>query len=125
MVGTNEIMRRLYVDPPAHAIVAFARREEPNPGSRSHPAGPPSALERMIAARQACFCEALRSLVIASSRPRTDRVIVMKIPVRMRQTRTATETEESQSELFCQAKTTSECYSLGARIRRFQDVWRD
>ena len=26
----------------------------------------PSALERMIAARQACFCEALRSLVIAS-----------------------------------------------------------
>jgi hypothetical protein len=36
----------------------------------------PSALERMIAARQACFCEALRSLVIASSRPRTDRVIV-------------------------------------------------
>ena len=37
----------------------------------------PSALERMIAARQACFCEALRSLMIASSRPRTDRVIVM------------------------------------------------
>src|SRR6266480_5628701 len=67
----------------------------------------PSALERMIAARQACFCEALRSLVIASSRPRTDRVIVMEIPVRMRQTRTATETEESQSGLFCQAKTTS------------------
>src|SRR4051812_7722851 len=66
----------------------------------------PSALERMIAARQACFCEALRSLVIASSRPRTGRVIVMEIPVRMRQTRTATETEESQSGLFCQAKTT-------------------
>ena len=57
----------------------------------------PSALERMIAARQACFCEVLRSLVIASSRPRTDRVIVMEIPVRMRQIRTATETEESQS----------------------------
>ena len=66
----------------------------------------PSALERMIAARQACFCAALRSLVIASSRPRSDRVIVMEIPVRMRQTRTATETEESQSGLFCQAKTT-------------------
>ena len=62
----------------------------------------PSALERMIAARQACFCEALRSLVIASSRPRTDRVIVMEIPVRMHQTRTATETGESQSGLFCQ-----------------------
>jgi hypothetical protein len=31
---------------------------------------------------------------------------VMEIPVRMRQTRTATETEESQSGLFCQAKTT-------------------
>ena len=58
------------------------------------------ALERMIAARQACFCEALRSLVIASSRPRTDRVIVMEIPVRMRETRTATETEESQSVLL-------------------------
>src|SRR4051812_31416304 len=68
----------------------------------------PSALERMIAARQACFCEALRSLVIASSRPRTDRVIVMEIPVRMHQTRTATETGESQSGLFCQAKTTSD-----------------
>ena len=67
----------------------------------------PSALERMIAARQACFCEALRSLVIASSRPRTDRVIVIEIPVRMRQTRTATETEESKSALFCQAKSTS------------------
>src|SRR6476619_3476840 len=67
----------------------------------------PSALERMIAARQACFCEALRSLVIASSRPRTDRVIVMEIPVRMHQTRTATETGESQSGLFCQAETTS------------------
>src|SRR6476620_4571769 len=66
----------------------------------------PSALERMIAARQACFCEALRSLVIASSRLRTDRVIVMEIPVRMHQTRTATETGESQSGLFCQAKTT-------------------
>ena len=66
----------------------------------------PSALERMIAARQACFCEALRSLVIASSWPRTDRVIVMEIPVRMHQTLTATETGESQSELFCQAKTT-------------------
>ena len=52
----------------------------------------PSALERMISARQACFCEALRSLVIASSRPRTGRVIVMEIPVRRRQTRTATET---------------------------------
>jgi hypothetical protein len=51
--------------------------------------------KRMIAGRQACFCEALRSLVIASSRSRTDRVIVMEIPVRMRQTRTATETEES------------------------------
>ena len=38
----------------------------------------------MIAARQACFREALRSLVIASSWPRTDRVIVMEIPVRMR-----------------------------------------
>src|SRR3954468_21072357 len=68
----------------------------------------PSALERIIAARQACFCEALRSLVIASSPPRTDRVSVMEIPVRMRQTRTATETEESQSGLFRQAKTTSD-----------------
>jgi hypothetical protein len=58
--------------------------------------------------------EALRSLVIASRRPRTDRVIVMEIPVRMRQTRTATETEESQSGLFCQAKTTryAACYVL-------------
>ena len=76
----------------------------------------PSALERMIAARQACFCEALRSLVIASSRPRTDRVIVIEIPVRMRQPRTATETQESQSGLFCQAKTT--------RAIHFGETWR-
>lgn len=74
----------------------------------------PSALERMIAARQACFCEALRSLVIASSRPRTDRVIVMEIPVRMHQTRTATETGESQSGLFCQAKTTRKSLTGGS-----------
>ena len=79
----------------------------------------PSALERMIAARQACFCEALRSLVIASSRPRTDRVIVMEIPVRMHQTRTATETGESQSGLFCQAKTTS---AAGRQCHRFYSV---
>jgi len=39
-------------------------------------------------------------------------VIVMEIPVRMRQTRTATETEESQSGLFCQATTTSSIASL-------------
>ena len=78
----------------------------------------PSALKRMIAARQACFCEALRSLVIASSRPRTDRVIAMEIPVRMRQTRTATETEESQSGLFCQAKTTRRLLPL-VKVRLF------
>src|SRR3954447_15502404 len=83
----------------------------------------PSALERMIAARQACFCEALRSLVIASSRPRTDRVIVMEIPVRMRQTRTATETVESQSGLFCQAKTARFPKKMGAvRLNLLRDV---
>ena len=36
--------------------------------------------------------------MIALSRPRTDRVIVIEIPVRMRQPRTATETQESQSD---------------------------
>ena len=82
----------------------------------------PSAEARMIAARQACFCEALRSLVIASSRPRTDRVIVMEIPVRMRQTRTATETEEPQSGLFCQAKTTSSPHGADGRPAQVADV---
>ena len=48
----------------------------------------PSALERMIAARQACFCEALRSLLTAASRRRSDGETVMDIPVRIRQTRT-------------------------------------
>ena len=52
----------------------------------------PLAIEGMIAARQACFCKALRSLVIASSRPRTDRMIVTEIPERMRQSCTTTET---------------------------------
>jgi hypothetical protein len=37
----------------------------------------------------------------------------MEIPVRMHQTRTATETGESQSGLFCQAKTTS--FAIAAR----------
>ena len=66
----------------------------------------PSALERMIAARQACFCEALRSLVIASSRPRTDGVIVMEIPVRMHQTRAGNQNRGLPIETLCQAKTT-------------------
>ena len=51
----------------------------------------PSALRSTMSARQTCFCEALRSLVIASSRWRSGRVILMEIPVRMRKTRTRAE----------------------------------
>ena len=51
----------------------------------------PSALSRMISARQTCFCGALRSLTSAPSRPRSVGETVKDIPVRMRQTRTATE----------------------------------
>src|SRR6202046_1832421 len=55
----------------------------------------PSALRSTIFARQTCFCEALRSLAIASSRWRFGRVILMEIPVRMRKTRTRTKQMES------------------------------
>ena len=43
----------------------------------------------------------------------------MEIPVRMRQTRTATETEESQSGLFCQAKTTSKVAQFDPKTEKF------
>jgi hypothetical protein len=43
----------------------------------------------------------------------------MEIPVRMHQTRTATETGESQSGLFCQAKTTS---CLSAAVKAATDL---
>jgi hypothetical protein len=48
----------------------------------------PSALRITMFARPTCFCEALQSLVIASSRWRSGRVILMEIPVRMREIRT-------------------------------------
>ena len=65
----------------------------------------PSALERMITPpARACFCEALGSSVIASSRPRTDRVIVMEIPVRMHQTRTATGTGNPNQDSLSEGK---------------------
>ena len=61
----------------------------------------PAALRSTMAARQACFCEALRSLVIASSRRRSGRVILVEIPVRMRQTRTRADQKESLQGLLC------------------------
>jgi len=46
----------------------------------------PSALNSTMAARQACFCAALRSRVTASRRLRFKGVSVMEIPVRMLET---------------------------------------
>jgi hypothetical protein len=65
----------------------------------------PSALSSTIAARQTCFCGALRSLVMASSRARSERVTEMEIPVRMRQARTPTAPRESEPGLLCQPET--------------------
>lgn len=48
-----------------------------------------------MAARQACFCEELRSLVIASSRRRSGRVSLIEIPVRMPDARTRAHQRES------------------------------
>ena len=61
----------------------------------------PSALRSTMFARQTCFCEALRSLAIASSRWRFGRVILMEIPVRMRKTRTRAKQMESLTGLLC------------------------
>jgi hypothetical protein len=60
----------------------------------------PSALRSTMFARQTCFCEALRSLAIASSRRRSGRV-TLEIPVRMRKTRTRADQMESQTGLLC------------------------
>jgi hypothetical protein len=54
-----------------------------------------------MAARQACFCEALRSLVIASSRRRSGRVILVEIPVRVCQTRTRADQRECLQGILC------------------------
>ena len=61
----------------------------------------PSALRSTMFARQTCFCAVLRSLVIASSRWRSGRVILMVIPVRMRKTRTRADQMESLTGLLC------------------------
>lgn len=61
----------------------------------------PSALRSTMSARQACFCGALRSLMIASSRRRSGLVILMDIPVRMRETRTRAKQRESLKGLLC------------------------
>ena len=77
----------------------------------------PSALERMIAARQACFCEALRfgdHFKSAADGPRDrDGNSGAHAPDSQ-----ATETEESQSGLFCQAKTTR----VGTSSQRFRTL---
>ena len=61
----------------------------------------PSALNRMISARQTCFCGALRFLMSAISRWRSIGETVNDIPVRMPQTRTRTRQRESPIGLLC------------------------
>lgn len=56
----------------------------------------PSALNRMISARQTCFCRALRSLTSAVNRWRSVGETMKEIPVRIHQTRTRTPRWESQ-----------------------------
>lgn len=60
-----------------------------------------SALRSTMTARQACFCEELRSLVIASSRRRSGRVSLIEIPVRMPDVRTRAHQRESLQGLLC------------------------
>ena len=61
----------------------------------------PSALSRMISARQTRFCGALRSLTTVISRWRSVGETVKDIPVRMRQTRIRFRQRESQAGLLC------------------------
>ena len=61
----------------------------------------PLTLSSTMAARQACFCGALRSLLMASSRRRSAGVRVMEIPVRMTKTRTTAYQWESSAGLLC------------------------
>jgi hypothetical protein len=66
----------------------------------------PSAVRRMIRARQTCFCGVLRSATTASRRRRSAAETEMKIPRRMPQTRTRHRRRESRLGLFRFGKTT-------------------
>ena len=66
-----------------------------------------SALNRTISARQTCLCAVLRSRASAFRRRRSAGLRVMKIPVRMRQTRTHPGRWESPPGFKCQTRSTS------------------
>jgi len=87
---------------------AALRLQRPDPG---HLAGSLIVLETAdkstISARQTCFCGALRSLISAVGRARSDGETVNNIPLRMRKTRTRRPPREPWVGLLCQAGTTS------------------
>ena len=56
----------------------------------------PSAVRRMIRARQTCFCGVLRSATMVSRRRRSAAETEMEIPLRMPQTRTRRAERESR-----------------------------
>ena len=74
----------------------------------------PSAVRRMIRARQTCFCGLLRSRTTASRRRRSSGETSMLMPVRMPQTRMAPPAGESLPGFFCQVLSTSS--SVGGEI---------
>jgi hypothetical protein len=74
-------------------------------------------------ARQTCFCEALRSLAIASSRWRFGRVILMEIPVRMRKTRTRTKQMESLRDSYVRQRPLASDESSRAAVISFLDFF--
>ena len=104
---------RLVAQQPVDAFLHEALLPAPHAGLRL--AGPPHDLDGAdaVGAQQDDLRPPdvlLRGVAVPDERlksaARSDGETVKEIPVRMRQTRTATETEESQSGLFCQAKTT-------------------
>src|ERR1700722_20193905 len=83
----------------------------------------PSALNRTISARQTCLCGLLRSRASAFRRRRSAGLRVMKIPVRMRQTRMHSGPGESPPGFKCQTRSTRlgggrcEPQAHGARLK--------
>ena len=66
----------------------------------------PSAVSRMIRARQTCFCGDPRAATSASSRALSDAVTTMLIPLRIPHRRTAAPRRESSTGLVCPDQST-------------------
>jgi hypothetical protein len=100
------------VSPLMHLQPSSWQRELSLPMVRTIPLVPmPSAVSKMIRARQTCFCGLLRSRMIDCKRARSAGVTSMVIPLRMPQHRTAPAIGEPKIGVFCQVLSTSNQHS--------------